>query len=295
ALLVDLGDLHLDLFAGLQQLFHASAWIVAGFGDVDQPLEVLCLRQGDEGAPLDDGAHDALHDLTIGQRLQRLLATLVGFVLQHRTASHDHVATGLLVLHDLEVQQLAYQADEVRPRWVQVHSAGRREGTQAAQADFNAALDHSGDQAFDQGAVFDGGFEGGLDLLYPERLASQDDQPAARDVIVDARHEAISDLGDQIVGLHLGAIEDRQGLARQVDHHGRLEHRRVLTEDVISHMERSAVGGWAAGRFVAFALLLFLTTPVALLLPAVAVRLGLCAELGFFAGLGLWAGLGLCA
>ncbi len=78
--------------------------------------------------------------------------------------------------------------------------AGRK-GAEALDVDFDAALDHAGDQAVDERAVFFSLLDDRLDLFFAQGLARQDDETAARAVVVDSRHEAIADRRDEVVRL----------------------------------------------------------------------------------------------
>ncbi len=162
---------------------------------------------------------------------------------EHRATRDDHVTAALLVLHDLEVDALAHQDREVCVRGVEVHARGGSEGAQAVDVDLDAALDHAGDQTADQRAVLGGLLDLGLGFFFAQGLAGEDHQTAAQAVVVDAGHEAITHGGDQVIGLHLVAIEDGQRFAGQVDHDRGLEHRGDLAEHLFTGVKRGTVAG----------------------------------------------------
>ncbi|HRZ93573.1 MAG TPA: hypothetical protein P5022_11755, partial [Candidatus Paceibacterota bacterium] len=57
----------------------------------------------------------------------------------------------------------------------------------------------------------------GARLLLAQRLAGEHDEPPSHAIVMDSRDELVAHRGDQVVGGHLAPIEDREGLARQVE------------------------------------------------------------------------------
>src|SRR6185437_687446 len=131
ALVVDLEDLDLDLRALLEDLVQPGAAVVARLRHVDEALDAAGVRQGDERAPLDHLADDALVEAA---------------GLEHLATRDDDVAALLRVLRDDEVEPLADEVAQVGAV-AQVDVRGRREGAEAAEIDLEAALHGARDEA----------------------------------------------------------------------------------------------------------------------------------------------------
>jgi hypothetical protein len=175
-------------------------------------------------------------------------------------------------LHDLEVHALPEQGGEVCLSGMQIHPRSRSKGAQPGDIDFHAALDHAGDEPLNQRAVLGCLFDLRLDLLFAQRFAREHHQPAPAAVVVNAGNEAIPGRRHEIVRFHLGAVEDRQRLARQVDHDRGFENRRDLAEHLFTDLKRWALhrprtrrGPRRGFQALCFPALLFLA-PAALLL-----------------------------
>src|SRR6185437_15783880 len=267
ALVVDLEDLDLDLRALLEDLVQPGAAVVARLRHVDEALDAAGVRQGDERAPLDHLADDALVEAAGLEQLELLGADLVVLLVEHLATRDDDVAALLRVLRDDEVEPLADEVAQVGAV-AQVDVRGRREGAEAAEIDLEAALHGARDEAVHGLAAR---------RRFLERLARLvEDDRQAREHEHAAAHAGAGDGGDELIALdrrlvavgQLAPIEEAGGLARDVDPHRGVGQLADLAEDLFPDAEGRAIAVVARGaagalllpgRLAAFAGVLGLT------------------------------------
>ncbi len=206
-LAVELGDLHIQHVADLDDVAGFDAAAEGHLGDVEQSIDAAEI---DEGAVVHDVADDAAADLPFGEFLEQLAFGFFLFAFQDVSAADDEVAAFAAELDDLGLDALADELGEVGVE-VEIDLAGGHEGAHAFDVDFQAAFVGAGDRAFDDLADFEAvpGDVGGRGAF-----AQEHEHALARVEAVDDEFVFLADFG---LGLELGHGDQALALAAEID------------------------------------------------------------------------------